>query len=124
MAKKICLLSEPDRSFPDLLNADLITKVAGDSLNVKIYTHCRSHIAVFPKSHETRTQLDELPLLGAIPRDPATADSDDSGRPIIVSAPESPISHSFHDIGQRVTDILAEGHQDSTLREQSGPGAD
>lgn len=68
--------------------------------------HCGEHVDVFPSSTESRTLLDSLPLLGAIPLDPATAMSGDKGRPVVVSMPESPVSAAFHGMAEQVAASL------------------
>ena len=68
--------------------------------------HCGELIDIFPASSESRTSLDSLPLLGAIPLDPATASSGDKGQPVVVSVPESPVTVAFYGIAEQVGEIL------------------
>ena len=68
--------------------------------------HCGELIDIFPASSESRTSLDSLPLLGAIPLDPATASSGDKGQPVVVSVPESPVTLAFYGIAEQVGEIL------------------
>jgi ATP-binding protein involved in chromosome partitioning len=68
--------------------------------------HCGELIDIFPASSESRTSLDSLPLLGAIPLDPATAISGDKGQPVVVSRPESPVTVAFYGIAEQVIEIL------------------
>jgi ATP-binding protein involved in chromosome partitioning len=68
--------------------------------------HCGELIDIFPASSESRTSLDSLPLLGAIPLDPATAISGDIGQPVVVSRPESPVTVAFYGIAEQVIGIL------------------
>jgi ATP-binding protein involved in chromosome partitioning len=68
--------------------------------------HCGERIDIFPPSPESRALLDGLPLLGAIPLDPATAVSGDKGRPVVVSMPESPVSLAFIAIAEQVAIAL------------------
>jgi ATP-binding protein involved in chromosome partitioning len=68
--------------------------------------HCGEHVEIFPRSHEVREQLDDLPLLGSIPLDPAAAESGDKGQPVVVSKPESPVSTSFMGIAEQVARII------------------
>ena len=70
--------------------------------------HCGERVDIFPSSAESRALLDSLPLLGAIPLDPATAQSGDKGHPIVVSMPESPVSAAFHCIAEQVGAILGQ----------------
>ena len=60
-----------------------------------ICPHCGERAEIFPHSQETRNLLDELPLLGSIPLDPATVVSSDKGHPIIISMPDSPVAQAF-----------------------------
>ncbi len=64
--------------------------------------HCGERVDIFPPSPESRALLDDLPLLGAIPLDPATAVSGDKGRPVVVSMPESPVSLAFMAMAEQV----------------------
>ncbi len=68
--------------------------------------HCGNHIEVFPASPEYRALLDELPLLGAIPLDPATAISGDKGQPVVVRMPESAVAQAFECIAEKVVKAL------------------
>jgi MinD-like ATPase involved in chromosome partitioning or flagellar assembly len=47
-----------------------------------------------------------MPLLGVVPLDLATARSGDSGQPIVVTMPESPVSAEFYTIAGQVQDRL------------------
>jgi ATP-binding protein involved in chromosome partitioning len=68
--------------------------------------HCGERVNIFPRSAEGREQLDALPLLGAIPLDPAAAVSGDSGTPIVISAPQSAVAEAFVEISERVVERL------------------
>src|SRR5438132_9142636 len=68
--------------------------------------HCGERIEIFPRSREVREQLDNLPLLGSIPLDPAAALSGDKGQPVVVSNPESPVSIAFMSIAEQVKTII------------------
>ena len=89
------------------------------NMNGFLCPHCGERIDVFPPSHESRTLLDDLPLLGAIPLDPATALSGDRGRPVVVSMPESPVSLAFLRVANQIITIL-EAQQAVSLAD--GPG--
>jgi len=69
--------------------------------------HCGERVDIFPSSDESRALLDSLPLLGAIPLDPATAVSGDKGQPVVVSMPESPVSAAFKCVAEQVVAALA-----------------
>src|SRR5437660_6902877 len=68
--------------------------------------HCGERVEIFPRSREVREQLDNLPLLGSIPLDPAAALSGDKGQPVVVSNPESPVSIAFTSIAEQVKTII------------------
>lgn len=69
--------------------------------------HCGEYVEVFPHSREARAQLDDLPLLGNIPLDPAAAVSGDKGQPVVVSKPESPVSKAFTRIAEQLSTMIA-----------------
>jgi ATP-binding protein involved in chromosome partitioning len=69
--------------------------------------HCGERVDIFPSSEESRALLDSLPLLGAIPLDPATAVSGDKGQPVVVSMPESPVAAAFKCAAEQVVAALA-----------------
>lgn len=69
--------------------------------------HCGERVDIFPSSDESRALLDSLPLLGAIPLDPATAVSGDKGQPVVVSMPESPVAAAFKCVAEQVVAALA-----------------
>lgn len=71
--------------------------------------HCGEHVDIFPASREYRALLDELPLLGAIPLDPATAMSGDKGQPVVVRMPDSVVAEAFACIAEKVADVLGVG---------------
>ncbi len=70
--------------------------------------HCGNHVEIFPASPEYRALLDKLPLLGAIPLDPATAMSGDKGQPVVVRMPESAVAQAFGCIAEKVARVLEE----------------
>ena len=71
-----------------------------------ICPHCGERAEIFPRSQEARNVLDELPLLGSIPLDPAAVISSDKGHPIIVSMPESPVALAFTHMASSVVSVL------------------
>ena len=71
-----------------------------------ICPHCGERVEIFPRSAQAREQLDALPLLGAIPLDPAAAASGDAGTPIVVSAPQSVVAEAFVEIAEGVATRL------------------
>ena len=78
--------------------------------------HCGEHVDIFPTSPEYRALLDELPLLGAIPLDPATAMSGDKGQPVVVRMPESAVSEAFGHIAEKVASVLEAGKSATDTR--------
>ena len=68
--------------------------------------HCGEHVEIFPRSQETRAQLDELPLLGRIPLDPAAVINGDKGRPVVVSMPDSSVASAFTSMAEQVAMTL------------------
>ncbi|HLX57204.1 MAG TPA: P-loop NTPase [Ktedonobacteraceae bacterium] len=81
--------------------------------------HCGERIDIFPQSSEEYSHLHDVPFLGAIPLDPATARSGDAGKPVVVSVPESPVSAIIQDIAGQVADRLA---ADQARQQQSFAG--
>ncbi|GCE25246.1 hypothetical protein KDA_07300 [Dictyobacter alpinus] len=69
--------------------------------------HCGQTAAIFPESHERRQQLDELPLLGRIPLDPAAVTNGDKGYPIVVSLVDSPVAVAFEHVAAQVVQQIA-----------------
>lgn len=68
--------------------------------------HCGETIEIFPRSHETRALLDELPLLGRIPLEPVAAVSGDKGQPVVVSKPDSPVARAFVNMAEEVKALV------------------
>ena len=85
-----------------------------------ICPHCGERVEIFPHSQETRNLLDELPLLGSIPLDPATVVSSDKGHPIIISMPDSPVAQAFT---RMATNVVAALDIRSTMPEAELPNA-
>lgn len=75
-----------------------------------ICPHCGERVDIFPTSPEYRALLDELPLLGAIPLDPATAMSGDKGQPVVVRVPDAAVAQAFGCIAEKVADMF-EAHE-------------
>jgi ATP-binding protein involved in chromosome partitioning len=100
-------------------NADVPVLGLVQNMSGFLCPHCGERIDVFPPSHASRSLLDDLPLLGAIPLDPTTALSGDRGRPVVVSMPESPVSLAFLDVADQITATL-EIRQAASLAEGSG----
>lgn len=71
-----------------------------------ICPNCGERVDIFPVSSEASSLLHDMPLLGVVPLDLATARSGDSGQPIVVTMPESPVSAEFYAIAGQVVDQL------------------
>lgn len=82
--------------------------------------HCGEHIDIFPASPEYRALLDELPLLGAIPLDPATAMSGDKGQPVVVKMPESAVAQAFGCIAEKVVGLLEAAKMETDTQAPGG----
>jgi ATP-binding protein involved in chromosome partitioning len=69
--------------------------------------HCGERVDIFPASSEYRALLDDLPLLGSIPLDPAIATGGDKGEPVVVRMPESAVAQAFGCMADKITDMFA-----------------
>ena len=75
-----------------------------------ICPNCGERVDIFPTSNEASSLLHEIPVLGVVPLDLATARSGDSGQPIVVTMPESLVSAEFYAIAGWVVDRLQARH--------------
>lgn len=71
-----------------------------------ICPHCGERSDIFTPSGRARTELDELPVLGTLPLDPAAARDGDQGHPIVVAAPDSQVARACTALAARVADAL------------------
>ncbi len=71
-----------------------------------ICPHCGERVDIFPVSSEASSLLRDIPLLGVVPLDLATARSGDSGQPIVVTMPESTVSSEFSAIAGHVIERI------------------
>ena len=78
--------------------------------------HCGERVDIFPVSSESSSLLRDLPLLGVVPMDVATARSGDAGQPIVVTMPESIVAGEFSVIARRVIERIETLH----VSDQSG----
>ncbi|GCE03590.1 hypothetical protein KDAU_09190 [Dictyobacter aurantiacus] len=85
--------------------------------------HCGQMVEIFPASPEPRAQLDDLPLLGRIPLDPAAVTNGDKGYPIVVSLADSPVAMVFSDISAQIVQRMALLHhaQDADSEREQAP---
>lgn len=75
-----------------------------------ICPHCGERVDIFPVSSESSTHLHDIPLLGVVPLDLATARSGDSGQPIVVTMPASTVAGEFSAIAGRVIERIETLH--------------
>ena len=78
-----------------------------ENMSYFVCPHCGERVEVF--HHGDRrwaVQGDELALLGQIPMDPAISRGIDSGHPLVQSAPDTPESSAFRQIGAKVARAL------------------
>ena len=80
--------------------------------------HCGERADIFPRSTQVRTLLDNLPMLGRIPLDSATAASGDKGQPVVVTEPESPTTISFLSMAKKVIDRVEEERTRTPLADE------
>jgi ATP-binding protein involved in chromosome partitioning len=80
-----------------------------------ICPHCGERVEIFPRSHEVRSMLDKLPILGNIPLDPAAVVSSDNGHPAIISLPTSAVAQAFISMAINVVTTL---HTSKTVLRQ------
>ena len=75
-----------------------------------ICPNCGERVDIFPISSEASSLLHNMPLLGVVPLDLATARSGDAGQPIVVTMPESAVSAEFYAIAGQLVDQLQSRH--------------
>ncbi|HEU0000718.1 MAG TPA: P-loop NTPase [Ktedonobacteraceae bacterium] len=75
-----------------------------------ICPNCGERVDIFPISSEASSLLHNMPLLGVVPLDLATARSGDAGQPIVVTMPESPVSAEFYAIAGQLVERLEARH--------------
>jgi ATP-binding protein involved in chromosome partitioning len=75
-----------------------------------ICPNCGERVDIFPTSSEASSLLRDIPLLGVVPLDLATARSGDVGQPIVVTIPESAASTEFYAIAGQVVKRLHARH--------------
>lgn len=97
---------DTSKAFSMFKNASVPVLGVVQNMDGFMCPHCGEHVEIFPRSLEMRAQLDELPVLGRIPLDPAAVISGDKGHPVIVSMPESPMATAFAHIAEQVTTTL------------------
>ncbi|HET9014088.1 MAG TPA: Mrp/NBP35 family ATP-binding protein [Thermomicrobiaceae bacterium] len=68
--------------------------------------HCGERLEVFHRGRVPRAVRDDVPLLAEIPIDPALSEAGDTGRPLLVVAPDSPPSRQFLSLARVVGERL------------------
>ena len=64
--------------------------------------HCQGVSDIFSRGGGERTAREVgVPFLGEIPLDPSVRKAGDSGTPVVLSAPESPVAQAFRDLAGR-----------------------
>ncbi len=74
-----------------------------ENMSSFICPHCGEESEIFPRG-ELHQELERLgvPILARIPIDPAVANGSDSGRPIVLAAPDSPAAVALRGLAQAV----------------------
>jgi ATP-binding protein involved in chromosome partitioning len=82
-----------------------------ENMSYLICPHCGEPIQVFHRSKVSRPVSDgEAPLLGKIPLDPAISEAGDTGRPLLISSPESPQARVLIEVSEVVAKRLSLRH--------------
>lgn len=68
-----------------------------ENMSTFICPTCGDEVEIFHRS-EVERPLQSLPLLGRLPLDPAISAAADTGRPVLISAPDSAQARAFRDI--------------------------
>jgi ATP-binding protein involved in chromosome partitioning len=72
-----------------------------------ICPHCGDPIQVFHRGEVPRTiSSGDVPLLAKIPLDPVVSEAGDTGRPILVTMPDSAQAAAFYSLVDAVTERL------------------
>lgn len=70
--------------------------------------HCHEVTNIFSKGGgETQAKELEMSFLGSIPIDPAVVTSGDTGRPIVVSKPDSPVAQGLMHVAEKVAAAIS-----------------
>jgi ATP-binding protein involved in chromosome partitioning len=85
-----------------------------ENMSTFICPACGDEVEIFHRSTVERPVMD-LPLLGRLPLDPAISSAADTGRPLLLTAPESAQAHAFHTIA---ANLLAQVEQRGMRNEE------
>lgn len=96
-------------------------RVLGLVKNMSGFTcpHCGEVVEIFPTGQDTHGALDDLPVLCTVPLHPPTAVGGDSGQPVLISLPTSPVAQAFHILAANVSDVLLDTSELPNLGEQT-----
>lgn len=86
------------------------TRVLGVVENMSGFTCpcCSTHFDLFGKGGGIQlAEASGLPLLGAVPLEPAVREGGDAGAPAVLHNPESPAGRALLEVADRVADLLA-----------------
>lgn len=93
-----------------------------ENMSFYICPNCGEREEVFPRSQreaERSLKKDDIALLGQIPLTPLLGEAADSGRPLLITDPASPVAQAFLTTAERLAEILA--HQPARLPEPPAP---
>jgi len=76
-----------------------------ENMSALVCPHCHEVVDVFGSGGGERLAEEmELPFLGTIPLDPRVRESGDTGRPLAVSLPDSPVGEAFRAVAAKVVE--------------------
>ncbi|MBI1363136.1 MAG: iron-sulfur cluster carrier protein ApbC [Proteobacteria bacterium] len=80
-----------------------------ENMSVFICPNCGHEAHIFShKGAEKAAEELQVPFLGAVPLDLQIREKTDSGKPLVISAPESKPAAIYREMAKKVTDILAD----------------
>lgn len=94
------------RKSIDLLR-HLNTPVLGvvENMSGLVCPHCAKKIDLFKSGGGEKLAKEmNVPFLGKIPLDPSVVEGGDSGTPVVISQPDSPVSKQFLDITKKISE--------------------
>ncbi len=88
-----------------------------ENMSFFVCGHCGTRTEIFSTGggEQAAAQLG-IPFLGRVPIDPAIRAGGDSGEPVIVAAPDSPVAAAFHNVAAALV-----GQLDKPAGEEPGP---
>jgi ATP-binding protein involved in chromosome partitioning len=82
-----------------------------ENMSYYICPNCGDQREIFPRSQreaERAVRADDVPLLGRIPLSPAVGTAGDSGRPLVITEPQSAVTQAFLEAARRVVEQIAQ----------------